>query len=498
MDWQDGYSTSNPEESSKGGIETHMDNVIKSYRNIWIGYKNRLLQVLTILEELKKQTSITVDKGDSFIRFKSTSNYSSFNSLFFVYEIGTVFPTLMWRHLIGSEGSYSYILLNRSVSFLPAFSFSLDQQVTLLYWGEQIPYLSVERLRNFKLTNFILKSNNPSSVAISASNICWPKSAYQFSKSQELERLATSYLFNSFMPPILDNVSEVWFESPFILIGDKKVRFLTIHKTLCSINKKTLRSIPGREVVNAKAFVIDRNFNLRHIFVDVPEESIEHLVSEESLYEVVFVKDMRLKQDPESSEHRPYIRYMVYPFESIKVFGSECYGSLLSVASIVLRERYLKSSDPFYFTISPDEFKKHIAKILNQFPYIRANELGLKLVQSRNGLNTLLSLLEVYDSDGQSFLYLHPALLECLLYNLDVTVSKNNLLRLQRIVHRYYRDTDSLTPLQNVFLIQNLFEKEFGFVPNHSEAKKLAQSLYNVSKLCIPLSKLSCASLSSR
>jgi hypothetical protein len=478
---------SDAEESSKNVIETHMDNIIKSYSSIWMGYKRRLLHLRTILKKLELQTRLSVIEGESYIRFKSDNNHVSLNSFFFVYEIGKVFPTSIRRHLIGTDGRFNYNLLNRLVSFLPAFSFSLDQQMTLLYWGEQVPYLSTEDLKNLKLANFILKASNPTSVEVSASNICWPKSAYPFLRGEELERWAICYLFNSLMPPILD-ANEVWFEGPFILIGDRTVRILTIHKTLCGIDKRSIRTIKERKVVNVKASIIDRNFNLKHILVDVPEECIEQLTSSESFHEVVFIKDIRLNA-PTINEQRPYIRYTVYPFESVKVLGGENYGPLLSITSMILRDCYLRSQDPFYFTLTSDEFKQYLAKIFRHFPYSHANELGLKLVESREGLKVLLSILGVYDLDDQFFLYLHPSLLECFLFNLEGRINKNNLLRLQRIVYRYYQEADFLTQLDGIFLIRDLFEKEFGFILHHSQAVKLIQAVYSVVNLCIPLSK---------
>jgi hypothetical protein len=478
---------SDAEESSKNAIEIHMDNIIKNYSSIWMGYKRRLAYVHTILKKLELQTRLSVIEGDSYIRFKSDNDYASLNSFFFVYEMGKVFPISIQRHLIGTGVRYNYYLLNRSVSFLPAFSFSLDQQMTLLYWGEQVPYLSTEDLKNLKLANFILKTSNPASVEVSASNICWPKCAFLFQRGDELERCGICYLFNSLMPPILD-ANEIWFESPFILIGDRTVRISTIHKTLCSIDKRSIKPIEERKVFNVKASIIDRNFNLKHILVDVPEEYIDQLMSSESFHEVVFVKDIRLNA-PTINEQRPYVRYTVYPFESVKVLGGENYGLLLTITSIILRVCYLRSKDPFYFTLTSDEFKQYLAKIFRQFPYSHTNELGLKLVESREGLKVLLSLLGVYDLDGQFFIYFHPALLECFLSNLKGPINKNNLIRIQRIVYNCYKKADSFTKLSGISLIKDLFRKEFGIVPNDSQAIKLIQAVFSVIDLCIPLSK---------
>jgi len=203
---------------------------------------------------------------------------------------------------------------------------------------------------------------------------------------------------------------------------------------------------------------------------------------------VVFVKDIRLNA-PTINEPRPYVRYTVYPFESVKVLGGENYGPLLTITSIILRACYLKSKDPFYFTLTSDEFKQYLTKIFRQLPYSHTNELGLKLVESREGLKVLLSLLGVYDLDGQFFIYFHPALLECFLSNLKGPINKNNLVRIQRIVYNCYKKADSFTKLSGLSLIKDLFKKEFGIVPNDGQAIKLIQAVFSVVDLCIPLSK---------
>ena len=473
-------------ESCKGAIELHMENLMKGHQNLWMGYKSRLLQVRALLKELEQQSNLSVIEGDSFVRFKA-NNDTSFNSLFFVYEIGSVFPTLKWRHLIGTDQGFNYFLLTKPISCLPAFSFSLAQHITLIYWGEHIPFLSAIVLRDLKLRNFVLKVNIPSLVEVSAANIVWPKSAYPL-MDQEFGRLAAYYIFNSLMPPILDGADNIWSESPLVIVGDRTVRFLTIHKTLCTIDEKSIRTLKERGVVNARATVIDRSFNERRIPIDVPEECFNKLVMGEPPYEVVFVKDIRIRYDPAVSEQKSHIRYTVYPFESIKLFDEKSYGLPLSIVSIVLRELYLRSNDPFYFTVTPEEFKKFLVKILSPFSHDHINKLGLKLIESRNGIHTLASLLGVYSSDGSLLSYLHPALLECLI-GLERRVEKKYLISLQRIASKYAQEAESLGSLQSVLLIQELFEKEFCSKPSHSIAKRLMASLYSIVKVCIPLSK---------
>jgi hypothetical protein len=469
-----------------------MENLIKGHQDLWMGYKRRLLQVRGLLKELKPQEMLSISEGDSFIRFNSASDHAGLNSLFFVYEIGRVFPNLTWRHLIGSDQGLNYVLLTKPTSCLPALSFSLDQQTTLLYWGEHVPFLSTVDLGNLKLSNFVLKASSPSSVEVSAANLVWPKSAYPL-KNEELERWAADYLFNSLMPPVLDGVGEVWSESPFVLVGDRIVRFLTIHKTLCTIYEKTAKPLMDRGVVNTKAAVVDRNFAVRRIPVEISEKCIDELIRREPPYEVIFVKDMRFRYDP-TSEQRPYIRYTIYPFESVKLFGGESYGGgLLTIVSMALRERYLRSSDPFFFTITPEEFKWYLNKILSPlFHGYASGQFGLRLAESREGLSVLASLLRVYTSDGSSLMYLHPALFECFPFILESQVKKNDLIRFMSIASRYNQKAPSLQPVQKVFLIQELFKKEFGSILDYRTATLLRVSLHNLVNICIPLSKALC------
>ena len=485
--------------SSKSAIEVHIENIIKGQRDLWIGYKKWLSYIHMLLKKLEQTASLSIIEGDSFIRFKSNSDNGGFNSLFFVYEIGHVFPTLTWRHIVGTGYRFNYVLLKKTASCLPAFSFSLDHQITLLYWGERVPFLSTVYLKNLNLRNFVLRADSPSSVEVSAANIVWPKSAHPFT-NKELERLVPYYIFNSLTPPILDSVSEVWSESPLVLVGNKKIRLLTLHKTLCTIDMKNAKTFTDKNIVNVKATLIDRNFTIKHVYLNILEEYFNELIERKKEFpcEVIFVKDIRVGYNSTMSEQKPYVRYMVYPFESIKLFGEESYGPLLSVVSLVLREYYLRSDDPFLFTINPEEFKRCLVKILGSFSYSHIDELGLKLIESKKGLYTLASLLKVYASDGPMLSYLHPALLECFVSDPKCHFSKNYLVGLQRIVSKYCQESKPFGIVSNISLIQKLFEEELGLVPSYNEAKRLILPLYNLVKVCIPLSKALCMQFGGR
>jgi hypothetical protein len=246
-------------------------------------------------------------------------------------------------------------------------------------------------------------------------------------------------------------------------------------------------------VINAKAKLIDRKFTVKSTLVDIPEEYIEEFFEKDYPREVIFVKAIRFKYDPTISVQKPVIRYTIYPFESVKLFCEESFGILLTLASIVLRERYLRSSDPFFFTITPEEFIHYLNKILGSLSSIHINrQLGMRLIENREGLYTLASALGVYASNNSSFAYLHPALFECIPSNLENRITKNNLVQFQRVVSSYSQKAGSIRSFSSVLLLQELFEKELGFIPNYGTASLLRIPIYNLVRKYIPFSKALC------
>lgn len=475
------------EELGKGLIEKHLESLIKNYEEVWLGYKKQLENVRRFLKEPKPKSQLSISEGDSFIRFKSNIDEDALNSFFFIYEIGEIFPNIRWRHLIGTTQGLSYVLLTKPIFYLPAFSFSLDHLTTLIYWGESIPFLSTLNLRDIKLNNFLLKVNKPSSVEVSAANLVWPKSGYHFI-NKELEELAKKYVFNSLMPPLFDNLGQIWMESPFVLIGDKTVNFLTIHKTFCNVDLNAAKIFKERGIINTKATIIDRNFIPRRIPIDIPEEYFDEF-KKEYPYEVLFVKVMKFRYDPTSNEQKPYLRYTIYPFTSTSIFGNENYGWLLSLISIVLRERYLRSDNPFKLTITPEDLKWYLNKIVSTLNIKVDRQLGLKLIENTNGLLALAFALGVYTSEDSSPSYIHPALIERFPFNFEDQFEKNDLIRFQKVVSMYSQEAGSLNKPNRVFSLQKLFEKEFNYSINFKTAYQLESSLYNLVNVYIPLSK---------
>jgi hypothetical protein len=471
---------------NKGVIESHIAKIIKGH-TLWEGYKNRLFHVEQILKKPELQTSLTVIKGNSYVRFKSNSDDGNLNSLFFIYEIEKIFPRLSWRHLIRG---LTPILLNKAASHLPAFNFSLDQLTTLIYWGEQVPFLHANDLHNLKLRNFVLKINKPSSVEVSFANLVWPKSAYPLN-NREIELFASYYIFNSLMPPILDgidSISKIWFESPFVIIGDKMIKLFTLHKTLCIINENYAKKLRNG-MINVRAKLIDRNFTVRQTLVDIHEEYFNETTKDSIPREVIFIKYINFKNyyEPEIK-----FRYIIYPFESAEIFKKESYGLLLTMLSIILRQCYLNSNDPFFFTIVPEIFKSYLSKISELFNFSKTNEFGLMLINNKDLLYELASTLGIYVPNGKVISYLHPALFGCMINNLDNAFNKDNLLAFQRIASEYNKTAKDSKSSDKISFIQNIFKKEFGYNLSFNESIQLVRAIHDLVMVCIPLSKALC------
>jgi hypothetical protein len=479
---------------TKSAIEIHLDNTIKGCKELWLGYKKWLQRVQVLLYELQERGGILTEEGDCYVRFNASDEHAGLNNLFFVFEIGRIAPTLRWRQIVRSAGGFSYVLLKRPTSYLPAFSFSLDKLVTLMYWGERVPFLYTMDLRNLKLRDFVLQSANASSVEVSAANLVWPRGAYPFS-GVNIERLATEYIFNSLRPPTLGSLSDIWSESPIVLIGDRIVTLITIHKTLCTIDQKTVRLVKQKEVLNARAHIIDRNFSVKQTPVDIPQDYANEIFAKgrHEPLEVIFVRSVSLKYDSATEEQKPYIRYAIYPFESVKLFGFEEFGSVLSLASMKLRENYLQSKHPFNTSLTPRDLIGSLA-VLAQLPFVstKHDELAFRLLETKQGAEAFTLALGVYEygNENATFRYIHPALLECFLMNFKTDLDQTKLTGLLRIAEKYLAEKSrSPTSYISPLFIEELFSEEFGTTIKFSEAKLLGKFLFRLTNLVIPLSK---------
>ena len=460
-------------------LELHANSILRQYETLWFPYVKWLEHFKGFFSKVESKNLLSIEEGESFLRFSFKPGLSS---LFFIYEIGSIFPTVAWHHIVKPKHGFSLILLNKPASFFPAFSFLMDRTITLIYWGEKNPILSPKEFGTFNLKNSILEAEKPDSVEVSTVNLVWPKSVYPV-KNQELERWAVLYLFNVLLPPTFNVYDEVWLESPFIIIGEKDITIITLHKTLCSIDRGSIREIERKGIVNVKATIIDRDIKLRNIPVDIPQEHIKEFTERKSPCESIFIKRISLVGRSGSESLKLYKRYTVYPFGSIKLFKEEGYGHLLTAISIILRNRYLKSEDPFFITLTLGELKDKMRLLFRG----TSEELGLRLLESREGLNNLVSLLEVYNAENSSFLYLHPAFIELfyLLMDHEGKFARESLLQfIKAIISRYYKITGSPTPAQF-----KKFCEELSIVNLTGKDARLRLLLDGIRDFYVPLSK---------
>jgi hypothetical protein len=345
-----------------------------------------------------------------------------------------------------------------------------------MYWGDQAAFLSTMNLRNLELRDFLLQSTNPASVEVSAANLVWPKLAYPFG-----------------VPNAENSLSDIWSESPLVLIGDRIITLITVHKTLCTIDQGTVRPLKYREAFNAKAYVIDRNFEVRETPVDIPQDYAAEVFTKRrnEPSEAIFIKFVRIKHDPTIKDQKPYIRYVIYPFESIKLFRSESFGTVLSLASIKLRESYLRSKHPFNITLTSKDLVKSLETLVKlPFGSFIGDEFVFKLLESDEGMRMLALGLGLYEYENSTFKYIHPSLFECVLTTLKNRISKIELKGLLRIGERYLeeRSQQPESPISPI-TIEELFKEELGIRINFGEAKLFARSLYYLTNVIIPLSK---------
>jgi hypothetical protein len=363
-----------------------------------------------------------------------------------------------------------------------------------MYWGEHAPFLSTIDLRKLRLRDFMLQTAKASSVEVSAANLVWPRLAYPFGAT-DIEPFAIQYIFNSLRPPLLDSLSDIWSTSPIVLVGDKIVTIITMHKTLCSIDRETVKLLKQKEVFNARAFIIDKHFLIKQTHVDIPQDYSDNIFTNgtNKPLDVIFVKFVRVKYDPTTVDQKPYIRYVVYPFDSVKMFGSENFGSVVTLASMKLRESYLRSKHPFDTNLTPQDLVRSL-EVMTQLPYIstKRDELALRLLGNREWAKTLALSLGIYEfgNNDVTFKYIHPALLECFLMIIKNNINQTKLACFLRLASKYLEEK-STSPASYIspFLIEDLFYKEFGTNINFGTAKLLGKYFFHLMHLVIPLSK---------
>lgn len=479
-------------DETRHGIEEHLEEVLKSQQNLLKSYKKYLLNLYNFIR-CQKTPQISSEEGDSYIRFKISSDYYNLSKIYYLYEIGDVIPNVRWRHLLRTRLFLAHTLLRKRSVFLPAYSFSLDRMLTFVYWGERQFFLDPEKLRDLNLSNLLIHVDKPSSVQVSAANLAWPKALENITlECPTIADITRRYLFNILLPPKLNRVYDVWDEAPFVIVGDRTVEIFTVHKTICSIDLRNAKRV-GKNTLVTSAYTLDRNLEVKKIRCGVPEESI-NLLSRESVVEAVLTKMIRVSN---LEGVKPIFRISLYPFESAKtkIFAGESPGVLATAISIVLRLLYLKSANLLKLDTNIHEVRKIVLNIFSKRPFDRYtwSSLSSQLIESDDGLKLMLKLLDIYEINQNDIIYLHPALLECLLVlvgdieNIEKNVDVNKGIRILADIMNQL-DFTRKVGLTEKFEVQEKL-KAITEVPSVMDLDNILRALIAAKHSFIPLSK---------
>jgi len=474
----------NPERSA--GLEQHLGGILESHKKIIENYRFHLLQ---IYGSIKKYPYIRVDEGDYYIRFNT--NTDLLNRLFFLYEIGEIARTVLWRALLRSSIGLTFFLLHAKATFLPAYSYSLDRPFTFVYWGEKQFLFNPEQLKKLKLRSFVVGVDTPSNVDVSLANLVWPKSVSKiYGRKSGLEDISKNYLYNALFPPKLSpNFLDIWSESPFVIIGNNAVDIFTIHKTICAFTSSRAKKIE-KDIIQTKIKILDSNLTMKETQVCVSPQSLDQ-IKKDTITGVIASKHFRIYKT--GHPKKASLRLSIFPFESTEIFRNEIPELIATVASIVLRSLYFRSGNLLTLKSGFSKFHDEMMQVFRHrtFNKYRWETLGSRLLKTDEGLQILLRLLNVYHHKENSILFIHPCLIECFssLYEKEDDLDVNEL-RTAAINLATFLETQPLADgINSIFRIQELFEKEMGMRLGFKTARNILRALQIAKHTTIPLSK---------
>lgn len=444
-------------ESSQGGLEEHLEKILRVHQPLYAGYKLHLASVLNATNN--DSNTIVRELGDSFIRFHIAGDHYNLNKTHYVYGIGNIIPTIKWRKLLrSSQGLYQHVLLKKT-TFLPIYSLSLDKFLTFVYWGEKQFFFDPDMLKKLDLENFLIDVDKPSSFKISAANVAWPKSVDNiYATEANLSNFVNQYVFNTLFPPELNDISNIWSDSPFLIVGDQFVEFYSVHKTIASLDLKTVRR--GDDQMLVTAYILDNTFSTRKVTVGIDEELLD--LANKPVFETVLTKGIAL-----SARHQvPRVRLSIYPFESISLFA-QSHGILFTALSLILRKLYLESGLAFDIGVRTDAVLTQLRHLISQkvFNRYKWDDLASKVLTSQSA-NSLINMLGVYKEENGKISYLHPSLIECLavlfrdMHKIENVPLRTALISLLDILGKI--NFQKNTGLSRTLEVQGQLEKVFG------------------------------------
>jgi hypothetical protein len=469
-----------------GSLEQHFGGILENNNKILRNYRNYLLHIYDFLRE---SSDLEVKEGDYCIRFNITSDSYGLNKNFFLYEIGDVTRRVLWRSLLRSKLGLSFFLLYKEAIFLPSYSYSLDRPTTFIYWGEKQFLFDPNQLKKLKLESFMMSVDKPSQVSNSLANLIWPKSISKIYKNSNIVDLTKNYLLNALFPPKMTNISDIWSEAPFVIIGNNVVELFTIHKTICSLDHSNIRKL-GNGFTRTFANILDSNLSIRRVHCYIPSDSLQQ-IRDKPVTEAIVSKYFRIYKPGHPS--KSFCRLSLYPFESAEIFKGEIPGIFATAAFIVLRSLYFRSDELIRLKPGLLEIRNLILQIFRHKSFSRCSweTIDSRILESLEGTRILLELLGVYKIQANRVTFIHPSLIECVysflnkIHNLSYNEIKIAAMLLAEIINsnRISLDMDS------IFNVQEIFEKNMGLRLTFKDARDLLGSLRVVKDTIIPLSK---------
>jgi hypothetical protein len=467
----------------RGPLEVHVEEILKSNGSAFGAYKNRLMKVYEISKD-NEISLLSFDQKDSAIRFHFGNENLGFGKLYFIFEVGLINPKIRWRHLLRSRESLTPIVLTQPVSFLPAFSYSLDRTLTIINWGNRQFVLNPQILEKMDLKSVACIVENCTDCEISAANLLWPKRVDRILQNSALTELTRDWIVNSLLPPKIGNKWDPWDESPFVIIGDTSIEILTVHKALTCIDQSTISQPDSYGMLTAKAWILDRGLRVREITCHFSDEYHSDLL-EESVHEVILVKRLTVsKNKPGSSQ------IIFYPFASSPLFNREVPGQILTATSIVLRSLYLWNSES-PFEVSKSQARKLVTDIFRNIAFSKYDrtELGLSLLENDEGLCLLAKSLGVY-SCNENISFIHPAIVEIvsLIYqSFDVSFDRESLELLNSAITKVNLGESSR--VNSTFKVQELVQNTLGKRLDFGQASLVKAALIQFNKSLVATSK---------
>ena len=469
-----------------GNLEQHFGGILENNKSILRNYKNYLLRIYNFL---KSSLYLEMEEGDYCIRFNIARDLYGLGKYFFLYEIGDITRKVIWRSLLRSTLGLRFFLFHKEAIFLPSYSYSLDRPITFIYWGEKQSLFNPDQLKKLKLESFMISIDKPSQVSNSLVNLVWPRSVDRMYKNSNIIDLTKNYLLNALFPPKMTNISDIWSEAPFVIVGDNVVELFTIHKTICSFDHSHIRR-SEKDFAQIFAKILDSNLSIRRVCFYISSDSLEH-IKDKLVTEAIVSKYFRIYKPGHPG--KSFCRLSLYPFDSTEVFKGEVPGVLVTVASIVLRSLYFRSNELIRLEPELSDIRNFILQIFRQKPFSRysCETLGFRLLETLEGTRILLELLGVYDTKATKVTFIHPSLIECVysflngIHVLGYDEIKKAATLLAEIINSNRISLD----MSNVFNVQEIFEKNMGLRLTFKNAKELLSSLRVAKKTIIPLSK---------